>query len=334
MKPDEFLRRRPENRPEEGPGRRRILRRQRPPRAAAERGGGPASLVWSRGKHNGGNGSERAATAPTPGVSVPSDPRRRNRLKPNIPRILLRSTLVLLAAECAAALLFSPRLWVRTLRVEGNHTVAAARIFERTGLRPQTNLVSLNTGRIRRRVEREPSVASAEVIRRLPDTLIVHVRERTPRATVKIGDVCYTVDETLIPFHKDRTPRPDLPLIVLAEGSGKALLLGKQIQTRGIQQAKKCLVWAASNPEFPLAKVTVDPGGKLCLNRSNGAEVQLGTGKDLDKKLNALALLIQQRPDVRAGNFAYMNLYAYDAPALHPRAESVVASPLPQEADR
>jgi hypothetical protein len=94
------------------------------------------------------------------------------------------------------------------------------------------------------------------------------------------------------------------------------------------------LLWAASNPQFPLAKIAVDPGGKLCLNRSNGAEVQLGTGKDLDKKLNALALLIQQRPDVRAGNFAYMNLYAYDAPALHPRAESTAAPSSPQESDR
>jgi hypothetical protein len=141
------------------------------------------------------------------------------------------------------------------------------------------------------------------------------------------------VDETLVAFRKDRTPPPDLPLIVLVDPAGPAPRLGKQIQTPGIQPAKKCLLWAASHPHFPLTKISVDPGGKLCLNRDNGAEVRLGTGKDLDKKLNALALLIQQRPDVRAGNFAYMNLYAYDAPALHPRAESTAASSSPQKGE-
>lgn len=318
MKPDEFLRRRPENREN--------ARRQpprRPRRAAAKRDAASESLVWSRG-----GGEERKGAQALVGAA-PVDPRRRNRRKPNVARFLLRTLLVLLVAECAAVLLFSPRLWVRTLRVEGNHTVSAARIFERTGLRPQTNLVSLRTGGIRARVEREPAIAHAEVSRQLPDTLTVRVREREPWVVVKTNGVFYTADETLVPFHKDRMPPPGLPIIVLPDGSESAPRLGKQIQTRGVQTAKKCLLWAEVQPQFPLASITVDRSGKLCLNRKGGGEVQLGTGKDLDKKLNALALLLEQRPDVRSGNFAYVNLYAYDAPALYPRAETRDASASP-----
>lgn len=319
MKPSDFLRRsnaEPRIRRREPSSRDARQPPQQRVRRSAKQNADP-NLVWSQGRPSG----ERASLLPAPLTTPSSEPRRRNRRKPNIPRILLRALSLLLILECVAALLRSPRLWVRTVRVEGNQTVTAARLFERMGLRPRTNIVLLRTDRIRAGVEREPVVAHAEVSRRLPDRIVVRVRERTPWAVVKTNGICYTVDTALVPFRKDRMPRPNLPLIVLAS-EGAAPRLGKRIQTYGIQPASRCLLWTAAHPRFPLTRIVVDRSGKLCLNRENGAEVQLGTGKDLDKKLNALALLLEQRADVRAGDFAYINLYAFDAPAVQPRAAS------------
>lgn len=330
MRPSDFL-----QRPSEEPRARRrepVPRDARQPAPQRPRRPAPGrvdpNLVWGQNKP----GGERVSPPPPLPNTLPLEARRRNRRKPNIPRILLRTLCVLLLLECAAALLLSPRLWVRTLRIEGNRAVTSARLFERVGLRPRTNIVSLRTDQIQARVEREPAVARAEVSRSLPGTVVLHVRERTPWAVVKMDGICYTVDAALVPFHKDRTPRPDLPIVTLSAG-GEAPRLGKQIQTQGIQLASKCLLWAATHPGFPLARVVVDQSGKLCLNRKNGAEVQLGTGKDLDKKLNVLSVLLEQRADVRAGDFAYINLYAFDAPAVQPRAASMQRNvpPAPQD---
>ena len=251
--------------------------------------------------------------------------RRRNRIRPNYARAALRLSLVLLGAACLAAVFFSPRLWVRTVRVEGLRTIGSARVMERLRLRPRTNLVLLPTRQLRAQVEQEPVVAQARIQRRFPDGVIVTIEERQPMALVRMGGVFYTVDQTMVPFRQERTPEPGLPLIDLADdastmGTTKPPVLGKPMAAPGLLDARRCLLWAEARPDFPLAKIVVDPQGRLCLNRSGGAEVRLGTGVDLTKKLDMLALLLWRHADVRDGNVVYVNLFAHDAPAVLPRS--------------
>jgi hypothetical protein len=48
--------------------------------------------------------------------------------------------------------------------------------------------------------------------------------------------------------------------------------------------------------------------------------VRLGSETDLEKKLYALGLLLKQQPALcTAADIAYINLFAYDAPAVLPR---------------
>lgn len=248
--------------------------------------------------------------------------RRRNRLRPNYPRLVLRASLCVLFVECVVALLFSPRLWVRTVRFEGNQTVSAQRLFRRAGIEPGRNILTLPVGRIRRAVEAEPAVARATVHRRLPHRLVVKVRERAPWASVQVGGVFYTVDRGMVPFRKNRTPEAGLACISLETAGARAPRLGKQIVAPGLAAVNKCLNWAAARDDFPLDKIRVDQTGKLCLNRAGGSEVRLGSGKDLDRKLDTLALLLARRADLREGGFDYVVLYAYDAPAIRSRTGS------------
>ncbi len=252
--------------------------------------------------------------------------RYRNRRRRNYARIALRLSLLVLAGVCAAAVLFSPHLWVRVVQVEGVQTLPARRVVERMGLQRRTNIVSLPAARMQRAVEQEPVVASATLRRLLPDYLLVSVRERQPWAVVKAGAVCYTVDHTLVPFRKERMPEKGLPLIVWETLTQPEVRLGKRIVSPDLAAATTCLLWAARQRNFPLSKIVVDRTGKLCLNRTGGAEIRLGSGMDLDKKLNVLALLLERRTDLKGGNVAYVNLYAYDAPAILPRPASESSS--------
>jgi hypothetical protein len=53
----------------------------------------------------------------------------------------------------------------------------------------------------------------------------------------------------------------------------------------------------------------------------------LGSGHDLDRKLKSLETLLEQRSELRsATDVAYVNLVAYDAPAVRMRSESDASS--------
>lgn len=253
---------------------------------------------------------------------------RRNRRRKNIPRALLLFASGVLVVECAAALLLSPRLWIRQVTVEGNTTVPTARLLSRLNVRPQTNLIRLPVGRLRAAALAEPAVEVAEIRRGLtPPTVTLIVRERQPWASVRVGeDTCYTIDRHLVAFRKGALPEPGLPVIELtARTEMLPVTLGKQMIAPGLSDTHKCLLWAAARPDFPLAKVSIDPAGKLCLNRIGGVRVLLGSGMDLAEKLNTLERLLERRPDLREGDatqVASVNLFAYDAPAILPRSEA------------
>ncbi len=265
--------------------------------------------------------------------------RRRNRIRPNYARAALRLSLLLFVAVSLAALFFSPRLWVRTVRIEGLQTISAERIAARLDLRPRTNLVLLPAARLKKAVEAEPAVARAHVRRVPPNSVLVSVEERRPVAVVQTENVFYTIDRALVPFRKSESAEPGLPLIVLGPAADTVqdeqtplVPLGKRMIAPGLPEASKCLTWALGRAsKFPLARIVVDPFGGLCLNRRGGAEVRLGTGADLDKKLSVLDLLLTKREDVLRGDVSYVNLFAYDAPAILTReaAASAIVAPRP-----
>ena len=248
----------------------------------------------------------------------------RNRRRINYPLLLLRGAAIVLFAEVGAALLLSPRFYVRHIAVEGNVTVPTARLVEGLRIGARQNLLRLPTGKLRGGLlAANPPLDDLEIHRRLPGTVTLIAREREAWASVCLPDSqCYTIDRKLVPFRTSEGGEEGLPRLQLASGTGDApvVTLGKPMTAPGLDQVSRCLAWATAH-RFALDSVSVDPQGKLCLNRVGGVAVLLGSGADLDKKLNSLSLLLDREPTLReGGDIAYVNLYAYNAPALMPRA--------------
>jgi hypothetical protein len=219
--------------------------------------------------------------------------------------------------ECVVALLFSPRLWVRTVRVEGVETIPERRIFERMGLPPRTNLVRVPVARLRAVIEADPVVARAEVRRIPPGTLRVTVEERKPRILLKAGGSHFTLDRGFVPFRKPMVSDASLPVLALESIPADAVRWGKQIVFSERDAVNTCLTWA-DDVGFPLRRIAVDQTGKLCLNGTDGgAEFRLGSDLDLKEKLDALQALVALRADLVGGkSVAYVNLYYQRAPAI------------------
>lgn len=305
-----------------------IIDRAVPPRAKPTPPPPGAERSWREGP-----GRKRVRDADTTHVRRPlsarpaSAAKTRNRRHVSVWPLVLRGVVALFVAECVAVVLWSPRLWVTETVVEGNTTVPTAKLLKDLAVPTRRTLAWLPVGKMRARVLAEPPVESAEIHRRLPGTVQLVVKERTSWASVCSPDGgCYTIDRKLVPFRTSDVPEKGLPRLLLAE-AGTPVTLGKRMRTPGLAEVSSCLAWASEN-SFPLDAVTIAPDGELCLNRSGGMQVKLGTGTDLDKKLNALSVLLARKPDLReSADVAYINLYAYDAPAILPR--SAVPSPPP-----
>ena len=253
---------------------------------------------------------------------------RANRRRVNYPRLFLGWATTALVLEVIAAALWSPRLWVKSITIEGNTTVPAERLLARLQVGPRENLVRVSPAGLQKAAEAEPTIEWAEVKRSLPPSVHVFVRERTPWASVKVSGVWYTIDRNLVPFRRGAKPEVRLPLLVLSGSEAAAApVLGQPMTAPGLADVSRCLAWSASQLDFPLESVQIDPQGKLCLNKVGGLPVFLGSGVDLDKKLKTLALLLETRPELKGEQPAQINLLAWDAPSVVWRA-SLPAAPV------
>jgi len=254
--------------------------------------------------------------------------RNRRARKFNIFRIALGSFAVILLIGSVYTLLTHPIFNVKDVAVEGNRSIATETILKRAGTMRGKNIVLLNTTQIQLSLLKEPTFESVIVSRTPPNGIKIAVHEREPWATVKTitikGVSYFTIDRNFVPFRGASIPNKELPLIRLdtqSQSNPAVITLGKALSVVSLNEAAICVDWAKTQTDFPLESVVIASDGKLCLNRVGGALAQLGSPVDLDRKLVALQLILQQ-PDVRAREWTYINLFAYDAPAVRFKQET------------
>ena len=268
----------------------------------------------------------RKDAATTRGRRVYADNRRVRKGK------RLRIALGLLAATALfgaiGMLCFNPRFNVKSVAIEGNHAIQKDRILALMGVLRGRNIVLLPLESIRVGILKEPTIETAAVYRTLPDAVKIVVKERAPWAAVRTADGdCFTIDKNRIPFRKSAVSEQGLPVVTLGLDTAKAgIVLGKVLTAPGVAEIGVCLDWARTEPDFPLESVAIAPEGKLRLNKVGGAQALLGSPVDLEKKLAALHVLLQQQPQLRSSDWEYINLYAFDAPAVKFKPAALVAA--------
>lgn len=118
-----------------------------------------------------------------------------------------------IVAGVAWALLGSRLLVVRSVTVTGTHLVTQAQVTAAADVPLGTSLVSLDTGKIARRVEGIRQVASATVVKDWPDHLAITVRERVPVVAVRMAGGGYDlVDPTGVIVRWSKTKPARMPV--------------------------------------------------------------------------------------------------------------------------
>jgi cell division protein FtsQ len=108
----------------------------------------------------------------------------------------------------------SDRLRVGRLEVRGSHFLSEGEVRELIGPAVGESILALDIDALKARLRASPWVADATVVRALPDTVRVEIRERVPLALAEL-DRLYLMDEDggLIDIYGPRTGAFDLPIV-------------------------------------------------------------------------------------------------------------------------
>ena len=111
----------------------------------------------------------------------------------------------------------NPRLVLREVRIRstGYWRDRGKQLCGRIDLEPGANLYSLDLKKLRRKLERIPSIASATVVRVPPDTVEIRIEERIPRAVLGNPRSPFVVDEHCIAIPRLESMAEKLQLPVL-----------------------------------------------------------------------------------------------------------------------
>jgi len=133
----------------------------------------------------------------------------------------------------------------------------------------------------------------------------------------------FRVDSNLVPIGMLEGPLAGLPQVLFRMRGSETVVFGNPIGVQEeVEPVVRCWNWARRHPEFPLARIVLDREGAMCLNGKGGVVVYLGTAERLDTKLEALARILEERPDwTDSGKVAYINLVSDTAPAVMPRRQ-------------
>lgn len=230
-------------------------------------------------------GSRRRADRRPPGVTpLPSRRRARARRRDDRPLRLLLAVLVI--GGICWALLASPLLGVRTIQVDGLGTLSADQVREAAGVDPGTPLLRVDVDAVRARVARLPQVASVEVTRGWPHSVVITLEERTAVAIVGEPGRRSLVDAHGVLFDTVTGEMPEgvVPLDVAAPGPGDPATMAGLTAVAALPAAVRDQVAVASAPT----------GDEISLTLVDGTVVVWGGPEESAAKAKALAGLLDQ----------------------------------------
>src|SRR5262245_15917147 len=127
----------------------------------------------------------------------------------------LGALLAISAAVVGAAvwLLTTPRLAVRSVRVEGAARLPVEDILAEANIPLGINILRLDPGGVRARLEALPQIRRAEVIRELPDRVTILIQERRPFTLVHSGRLHWLDEEARLLGEEREAVAPPVPII-------------------------------------------------------------------------------------------------------------------------
>jgi cell division protein FtsQ len=214
--------------------------------------------------------------------------RRRSRRRADPRRRRLTAAAVVLAVVAVGAwvVLASPLLAVRTVRVDGVAALTAGQVEQAAGIETGTPLVRVDTARAAARVAGLPQVASVEVARGWPHTVVVTLVERVAVAVVDQAGTRSLLDRDGVLFDTitGDAPAGVVPLTVPRPGPEDATTAA----------ALGALVALPAAVRAEITGVTAGSPDDVTLALTDGRTVLWGSAEATPRKARVLSALLDQ----------------------------------------
>lgn len=200
---------------------------------------------------------------------------------------------------------------VRKVVLGGIERVSRETVLNKTGLNKPTNIIGLRLDKMGAGLRALPWVEEAKLTRKLPDTIIITIKEREPRALISLGEIYY-LDEKGTAFKKlDPKEIPYMPIIT---GLTRADLVDRKEHTRKDLKEVFALmdVLSERNDRFRvsnISEINFDPvRGISMFTRDDNVQVKIGLG-EYEKKMKRLGrVLAHLKINGRCQGLTYFNL--------------------------
>jgi cell division protein FtsQ len=183
-------------------------------------------------------------------------------------------------------LLVSPVLGVNSVQVDGVSSLAADQVRKTAGIAPGTPLLRVDVDAARSRIARLPQVASVEVTRGWPHTVVVTVVERKPVAVVGAPGQRTLVDAHGVLFDTvtGASPAGVVPLDVATPGPDDPATMAGLAAVEAM----------SADLRKQVASVAVASTGEITMTLTDGTLVRWGGPEESARKSDALAAVLVQ----------------------------------------
>ncbi|MHB8137301.1 MAG: cell division protein FtsQ/DivIB [Smithellaceae bacterium] len=180
-------------------------------------------------------------------------------------------------------------LSIKEISVRGVKELTEKEILDMAKIRPRSNILSVNTDTVAKRISANPWIKNVYIGRELPDRLVLEVRERTPIALVKQAGALYLMDVDGFVFKKlSKGDEVDLAIVTGVTIQGKS-------QSALLVEALKLLemISAADQHAFlgEVSEIHVDEVFGLSILTDKGLHLKLGR-ENFAGKLNQLHIVL------------------------------------------
>ncbi len=238
-------------------------------------------------------------------------------------------------AEAGVLLLANPYFHVTKVRVEGTRTRTPNQVFEEAGVPARTNIFAMLRQPFVKRLTQDPVVDHATRSIRLPDTLVLTVTERQPRAVLAASGQFWLLDPKGVPYRQLDAPVRGLPTVQVASAVlPETLTLGQPLRTVWMADVSRLLTLLDASPELSRslgsaktggAKITVDQNLNLCLNRTlnktDQLQIRLGQSDSLPRKMALADAAVSAYGGALARQASYIDVSCPQQPVWRPRAK-------------
>ena len=224
--------------------------------------------------------------------------RRRHRPLARARRVLGR-LLLLLAVPAALGLgvrwlLTTPRFAIASIDVRGASRVAPGQILAAAAIEAGTSVFRLNTGAAASRIVAIPEIRRAEIVRELPDRVVITVEERRPFTLVHAGRLHWLDEEGRLLGPSSGAVAPAVPVVSgLSEEELASLRTAPGPRARAAIALIRALLRSGSALTAEISEIDMSRREGPVLYTVDGIEVRLGA-EDWEERLARLEGVLAQ----------------------------------------